>query len=216
MLSILKCASLRQKIPTCMKSVLVNSVRNMNLHIKKPRPRIIDILRTKDNIPPNFDLIYRTSAEKFWIYTDYASTIMLVFMGTLSVYVVFSMENLEFPLVDNKREFIIVKQKYQLVLPFLITYCLLIAAKVFSYKFTRRIYFDGDSTYKAVFNGLLPFQKRIMTISKGTVKKAKPSEILSWKHYQYLVNGHKIYLVENDFLSSAELYNFCPEAEYSL
>ncbi|XP_023289801.1 uncharacterized protein LOC111674305 [Orussus abietinus] len=175
--------------------------------MKKSRSANETLLKQRDGISTDSILIYNSPYQKFFLFTYYSSTVVLI--GGLS-YLYWTWDKfraVEYP----KRNFknVVVNSESQILTCLISFTCINIILRFLSLRCPLRVYFCPKSQkYVLILLDQLPMRRKTLEASQKFIKRVTPS-IVPFSKTQYVINGKNYYLFDNFFRTSADLGRFC-------
>lgn len=157
-------------------------------------PKKEELLKNKDRIPSEFNLIYKSPIDKYVILGQRISSVGMI--GLLGVGASelhkLSLPQIEFPVSHllNNMEFTIM---------YFALAGSVLSVMAFISKFPLRLYHNPlNDEYIAIFVNLLGLPSK-MCFDRGQVEKLKPSGQLPWKNDKFSIQSKTVILLENHF-----------------
>ncbi|GLV45798.1 uncharacterized protein CBL_02818 [Carabus blaptoides fortunei] len=186
-----------RRTPTIRNFVLTPK-RNISFQsLRKPN---IEKLKLNDNIPKQYELVYRCTMSSYLYAAQISATIGALFVVIVAIFNYDSTNKFEINLsgIDLHN---IMQSEYQLIV-FSAAFVLLnIAVMVLVSKFPVRIYFNAEGKkYIGVVHGKIPKTKNILEFNAGDVKHTPKNGVLPWNEYYYKIkNGQTIIMLDHYF-----------------
>lgn len=180
------------------RNIVITPQRNISFQsLRKPN---IDKLKLSDNIPKQYELVYRCTMSSYLYAAQISATIGALFVIIVAILNYDSGNKYDINLsgIDLHN---IMHSEYQLTL-FSAGFVLInIAVMILVSKFPVRIYFNAETKkYLGVVHGKIPKTKNILEFNAGDVKHTPKNGILPWNEYYYkLKNGQTIIMLDHYF-----------------
>lgn len=163
-------------------------------------------LKIIDNIPDSYELIYRSTLERYIFYTQLGTSITTVII-VLTVILLYGSPKSELTFYGNTEH----KpssdvEDIHLYVAFFFTGVVLLQLLIS--RLPLRIYYlSQQKKYIFIFPSNLPFQSKRLLCKIGEVEKLPLTGILPWKDARFKIkNEHMAIMVEENFKTPADLY----------
>ncbi|CAH0547496.1 unnamed protein product [Brassicogethes aeneus] len=171
---------------------------------KKPR---IEELKLKDNIPDEYNLIYKSTMNNYLVIAQYVggiSTIAVGFMVLKTLYKPAVLPNQDIPSLYTKARPI----DNEVYVYFAVLTGIILVIQLLVSKVPIRIYnYPKRKEYVFVFNGNTPLKSKKVYCKTGEVYPAFHNSFMPWKECNYEIkNKQEIIIVEENFQRPADLY----------
>lgn len=159
-------------------------------------------LKIKDNVPDQYNLIYRNTMDKYLVTAQIISTSCALFLVLILLYIDSPKEKFRPKKKDQPKH---IENETQIFTAFLICFCVTLQAVIS--KLPIRIYnLPQQDKYLFVFYRSLPLATRNLTCVREEVIKLEETGILPWKDSRYeLKNKQNVILLEPYFRRPADL-----------
>ncbi|KAJ8686688.1 hypothetical protein QAD02_022482 [Eretmocerus hayati] len=184
-------------------------------HYMKVSEQMELLLKKSDQIPRDYTIIYREVSQTMPSFMYH--TINFVTCTALSTIAVMMYKEKPYFRDEEPPEGvpIVVTNPGEAVVAFVFGALVVAITQVMRKRYPMRIYYnDKKKSYRVIFIGRIPFTQEFYEFPQKTVSYCRRDSLIPWHKVLFNANGRKIFLFEDKFRATSDLYQMMEPGEY--